>query len=82
MVIGKDDTYYERNRSIYNKNTTEGCDIEVNWMGGSTLWLSMRTLKKDNLINTEKYEVYNYHLLGTGVWLVGQGYSEVVQEAN
>ena len=57
--VHKADQFYQRNGREYKKRTTAGWDLEVEWKDGSTSWVPLKVLKKDNPLDVAKYAVDN-----------------------
>ena len=58
-AVDKADQFVERGGNRYKKKTTAGWDLEVEWKDGTTSWLPLTTLKKDNPLEVAQYAVQN-----------------------
>ena len=58
-AIDKSDQWFVKNGRKYKHRRTAGWDLEVEWKDGTSSWLPLSTLKKDNPIDVAQYAVDN-----------------------
>ena len=54
-AVEKPDQYHTVRGKRYKKKTTAGWELEVEWKGGSTSWVTLKSLKESNPVETAKY---------------------------
>lgn len=52
-------TYVDRKGVTRNKQTTKGCELQVQWVDGTTSWLPLSLIKSSNPIQAAEYAVAN-----------------------
>ena len=59
QAIDKADQYCKHGGTNIKKKTTTGWDLEVEWVDGSTSWVSLKDLKESNSLKFAQYAVNN-----------------------
>ena len=52
-------TFVDRHGTTRNKQTTKGCELQVQWVDGTTSWLPLSLIKSSNPIQAAEYAVAN-----------------------
>jgi len=58
--VEKLDQYHTVHGKRYKKKTTAGWELEMKWKGGSTSWVTLKSLKESNPVKTAEYARDNH----------------------